>query len=426
MIQLALTVLLLGSTAVLAQPDLQTDAQPESAANTLAVSPEAKVILDRVNAHYASIPGASVTFKMIYDMGNLPAMPGMPPEERTDIEIVKPNLFKISGTIPISIQSNGTYIWESSQEIKSYSRQTAPRTMKQAAETAFMSGLIPGMIMDTFAIGLRDSILFEDSKAIDVVAGRQPGIMELVITNDETFAQGPMPSLYIGVPQEGPAWLQYVRMELPDTPQAAPPGPDSITFKSENWKVSDAPAAHFSWIPPAGWKKVDDLMGSVLESMGQGPGRGPQAQPDSIGKPAPDFTLESLDGQTISLASLKGKVVILDFWATWCGPCRKGLPVLMEIAESEASRGVVLWSVDLREPAQKVRSFLEKTKWDLPVLLDPKGEVATKYGVGGIPHTVVIGPNGNIVSIEVGYSGPAHTRKAIGAAIDKALEAQGS
>ncbi|MCH2143266.1 MAG: TlpA family protein disulfide reductase [Phycisphaerales bacterium] len=121
----------------------------------------------------------------------------------------------------------------------------------------------------------------------------------------------------------------------------------------------------------------------------------------------------------VSLASLKGKTVILDFWATWCGPCKQGLPILMEIAKSRAADNVVLWSVDMGEPATKVQQFLERSKWDLNVMLDQKNQVAKKYGVRGIPHTVVIGPDGIVQLVEIGFGGKEHTTKAMNTIIDE-------
>ena len=141
-----------------------------------------------------------------------------------------------------------------------------------------------------------------------------------------------------------------------------------------------------------------------------------------VGKPAPAFELKDTEGSTVSLESLKGKTVILDFFATWCGPCRKGMPVLMDIAEQRADEGVVLYAIDLDEPADKIKSFLEKQGWNLNVLMTGDSKVADEYMVGGIPHTVIVAPDGSLQFIEIGFRGKEHAEQQINQAIDKAIE----
>jgi peroxiredoxin len=98
----------------------------------------------------------------------------------------------------------------------------------------------------------------------------------------------------------------------------------------------------------------------------------------------------------------------------------------MEIARERAADGVVLWTVDLREKPKIVKAFIEKSKWDLNVLLDPQGDVASKYGVRGIPHTVLIGPDGNVLLVEVGFMGEEHSMKLFNDAINTVLAAAGN
>jgi thiol-disulfide isomerase/thioredoxin len=125
----------------------------------------------------------------------------------------------------------------------------------------------------------------------------------------------------------------------------------------------------------------------------------------TLGKGAPAFELELLDGGRLSLAEHKGRhTVILDFWATWCGPCRMAMPVLAEVASAFADRGVKLYAVNLREDPEKIRAFLDRAELKVAVAMDTKAEVAARYGVEGIPHTVVIDRDGNIAHVHVGYT----------------------
>lgn len=120
------------------------------------------------------------------------------------------------------------------------------------------------------------------------------------------------------------------------------------------------------------------------------------------GTEAPNFELETLDGKTVRLSDLKGKPVFLDFWATWCGPCRRALPHTEEFAKQYKDKAHIL-TINLREDAEKVRAFVERGQYTFPVLMDADGSVAQKYGVRGIPHFVIIDAEGKIFHNQVGY-----------------------
>jgi thiol-disulfide isomerase/thioredoxin len=131
---------------------------------------------------------------------------------------------------------------------------------------------------------------------------------------------------------------------------------------------------------------------------------------------APQFTLKNLDGEAITLADLKGKTVILDFWATWCGPCKASFPGMQEVVEKyKDNDNVVLLFVDTFEDGKNrekdVAKFIKDNKYDFHVLIDGKVkdsndyEVAKKYGITGIPTKIIIGPSGKINFRAVGFSG---------------------
>jgi len=123
-----------------------------------------------------------------------------------------------------------------------------------------------------------------------------------------------------------------------------------------------------------------------------------------VGKPAPMIDLETLSGRHFRLADHLGKdVVVIDIWATWCGPCRMELPTLAQVAGEYRSRGVVFCAVDLREEKQKVADFLKQEKLDLPVAFDSVGAMASAYQVQGIPLLVLIDKQGIVRSVHVGY-----------------------
>ena len=128
--------------------------------------------------------------------------------------------------------------------------------------------------------------------------------------------------------------------------------------------------------------------------------------PDSalVGYAAPNFQLENLAGNEVSLANHRGEVVILDFWATWCGPCRQAMPTISDVARKYAGQGVVLYAVNLQEDPDTIRSFINESGLNVNVLLDTDGAVADAYGADAIPQTVLIDQDGTVQAIHVGLT----------------------
>lgn len=122
-------------------------------------------------------------------------------------------------------------------------------------------------------------------------------------------------------------------------------------------------------------------------------------------KPAPEFQLPLLDGGQFDLKAQRGKsIVLLDFWATWCGPCRQAMPTLVEVARDYADKQVRYYAVNLREKPSVIKAYLEKEKLKIQVPLDEKGKIAEQYGVRGIPTMVIIDRAGVVRAVHVGAS----------------------
>lgn len=121
-----------------------------------------------------------------------------------------------------------------------------------------------------------------------------------------------------------------------------------------------------------------------------------------IGKPAPDVRLDLLDGGKFELADHKGQVVVLDFWASWCGPCMQAMPEVDSVVAEFADRGVEFVAVNLQEDRAAASSALERLKIHPTVALDVDGALAEHYQVTAIPHTVVVDAQGNVAQLFVG------------------------
>lgn len=127
-----------------------------------------------------------------------------------------------------------------------------------------------------------------------------------------------------------------------------------------------------------------------------------------VGKPAPPFTLTTLDGKSVSLASLKGKVVLLDFWASWCGPCRKSMPHLEQTYQKYQSKGLVVVGVNVDKESDKAKAFLAKLAQTVtpsyPLALDANAKVMGAYQVMSMPTAFLIGKDGVVKQKFVGFS----------------------
>jgi len=131
-----------------------------------------------------------------------------------------------------------------------------------------------------------------------------------------------------------------------------------------------------------------------------------------IGAMAPDFEWTGEDGKTLRLSSYRGKVVVVNFWATWCPPCREEMPALQRVAASESD--VVVLEVDLMEPGDKARSFLDSLGLDrLQPVLDSDGATTRRYGVLSLPSTFFVDKDGVIRHLELTAVSEAQIRTGI-------------
>ena len=147
------------------------------------------------------------------------------------------------------------------------------------------------------------------------------------------------------------------------------------------------------------------LCAALLVSLALVSSSGP-AHATKPGDRAPDFTLKTLDGQTVKLSSLRGKVVILDFWASWCVPCKKELPALDALAKrwADAGKPVQVLAVGVDKERAKAEKLLSGLKIDtLTVLLDPDGKTPSAYDVPTMPSSYVIDSKGLVKHVHSGY-----------------------
>ena len=160
------------------------------------------------------------------------------------------------------------------------------------------------------------------------------------------------------------------------------------------------------------WKLVDDAGGGLAKAAARG------ERPS-----APAFTLERLDDAgELSLASLRGKVVVLNFWASWCIPCKEEAPYLEQVWRENRDRGLVVVGLDAKDFRRDARSFVRRFDLTFPVVYDGPGKTLTGYGVTGFPETFVIDREGRVVEAFVGAVNSDDDRARLRAAIETALQ----
>ena len=177
-------------------------------------------------------------------------------------------------------------------------------------------------------------------------------------------------------------WSSVVRISLGDAIAV-----DASQNRYGKWKLQHAPDPKF-----------------VSESEGRNDRPNDTPQMRMIGQGAPEFDLMKIDGTPFKLKENRGKILIVDFWATWCGPCIRSIPSLIEISKEYKEAGVELVLVNCEEPETRVRPFLERLKSIPTVVLDTDGTVSKQYNVAAIPQTVLIDRDGGIVEVLVGAS----------------------
>lgn len=384
-------------------------------------------VLERMYDHYKGLQGASVELGIRVSSDD-PALQGFIEgmNQTSHGYAVKPNHFAFwpKGEAPMGmmtapkVHSDGATVTSALPTLEIYTTGEVPadfQAMLSSPELGMEQGwmLVPGsnFLYSLMSAQPGEALMTQLSELEYVgVSGEGEDRYHAYSGTDEDGV-----AIEMRIAAEGDPWLVALKPDL--TAQGMPPGFEMLlTF--DGWEaVSEAPSGHAVNVED-GWKKVDNLSQAMMEaSMSGGAEMGaeePQQPEPAVGEgdPAPVFSLPLLESEgEFSLAAHRGKVVVLDFWATWCGPCVRGLPTVSGVTREMADKGVVFAAVNLQEQPQKVSQFMDKQDWDFTVPLDQSGEVARSFGVTGIPHTVIIDKQGKIRHVHVGFGNAEETAK---------------
>jgi len=195
--------------------------------------------------------------------------------------------------------------------------------------------------------------------------------------------------------------------------------------------------AVFAWAGWANWKYRQQAAEKRLASAAKGElvadasGNVPQYASPLKGKPAPDFTLQDLSGKKVSLADFKGKALLINFWATWCGPCKVETPWLVELRNQYAAKGFEVLGIsaegDDLQPSDKegwakdkaaIAKFVKEEKMPYPVLINGDSISKPYGGIDAMPTSFYVDRSGNVVSVQLGLTSKddmeANIRKTLG------------
>ena len=410
------------------------------------VDPKSRELFDQVVAAYKALPaykdrGEFTLDLKINDTVKTQKVP-------LHLTLVRPNKIDLDTGLA-RVVCDGKTLTTVITPLKKYTSAPAPETV--TFDTVFTGGslgsaLFGGPSAPMMVIMMNLLFAADPSKAVLDLGD------SLTLESDRDLDGKPCRVLKIGS-ETGPSFLLLVdpetklvrAIDLTFDPKALAdsfPGGQSVKIDRYRWasgpvETKPAPAEAFAFAPPEGFTKVDGLAQTEKPKENAGDDAEPKFKVQGlVGKDAPDFTLTVLDGagktKTVTKADLAGKVVMIDFWATWCGPCLTELPEVQKLIESygKAKKDVVIVALsqddDPKDPVEVrklIESTLEKKKIDLTgtpvgkIGLDPSNTVGSAFGVEGYPTVVLLDAKGVVRSAHVGFN------PGVGATLGKEIDA---
>ena len=358
------------------------------------VEKKAEDVLRQMTEYYKGLKSFSVDLSF----STVAQAPGIRREmwNKYEISIKQPNkaAFVLRDGMGVSLVSDGKTFYTFVPPLNKFTQEEAPQTLESLFaqdEIGLVSRTVGNMLFidhllkmkpydrlaETFNniayIGLEEV----DGKKMDHLRLTQSGVdWELFIEHGKTPLVRRLTADMSKAMAESAPEARDVKME--------------VTVKFGDWKTNaDIPDERFAFTPPADARKVASLYESDEHAK-------------LIGKELPSLKLAVMGGADLNTSDLKGKIVVLEVWASWCVPCVQVLPILQDVTRRYKDKDVVLITINQSEEPEVVQAFLKKRGLDVKVALDPDGRLAAALGLTGIPFTAVIGRDGKIQAVHSG------------------------
>ncbi|HEV7299944.1 MAG TPA: TlpA disulfide reductase family protein [Tepidisphaeraceae bacterium] len=395
----------LSTLTVVAQDDHAEAKEAAPASSSATVSPEAQKVLDAMATSYGQLQAARFSGTVSLDAD----VSGQVQAHSSDFEssFAAPSLFRheVKGEVVAGNTGKEAFVYLPKRSVYVAKPTEGGKQSRDALPEAMTNLLSPQNPALLMAVSKEPvTALVEGYTTVDTapdadLEGRPFTVLSM--KNDTEHA-----SVYVD-----PETHQIRRVVTDLRPMLEKRGADAVKkalytvdYKQVAGSPDDANPEQFAWTAPDGAR---DITNAMQEQGGMGaPGAAAQAM---VGKPAPDFTLPTLDGGTVKMSELKGNVVVLDFWATWCGPCIISLPQLNAYADESNGKAVKVIALNVGEPKQQVAKVVEDKKWNaFTVALDTNSTVAESFGVNAFPTQMIVDKEGVVRKVLIGAGQENH------------------
>ncbi len=355
-------------------------------ASTTRPSPAASAILDSLGNHYAALHSLRVAGSITgrFDVDGRTSNPSV----RITGSFLAPNRFEHESESDIQLGATGQKLYMYAPAGNQYVLDDGPAGRMTPDDSASLVVQVLNEQNPSLAMAASEhptSILTQDATAVDrgddaIVNGQScPTLRIAQSDSDMTVTIDPKTQLVQSVA------IDMTRGFLRQGARTVKSAVLTIAYTTIEPDASITADA-FAWTPPPGSRESHPANDATA----------------LVGKAPPAFRLKAIDGTTVSSTALRGKVAVLNFFATWCGPCVGEMPELDKMYRQFASQGLCWYEIDEGESQQTVRSFMAAKGLTMPVLLDDSSTAGGAYGVLGIPQTVIVGADGRIRKVIVG------------------------